>query len=210
VCTGVLSWLIEEGAAHGTDVSGLPVAVASRYSDDEPGSPWTWTTYLAARASSEQRAALESIFTGSLGGKAIVLGRFTGFVRATLPFVAGGSSGMALRRLIPYSVASAVAWTTLFTVIGYATTEPIASPDATRHANRAAAPVRRRTPATASQSPAVNANGVAWTQPARRPQSPGSGAGAGFEVRRVVAGGRPSGGSATAVRARGGGPAGVG
>jgi hypothetical protein len=70
VCMGVLSWLIEEGDADGIDLSGLPVAVASRYSDDEPGSPWTWGLYLDARASSEQRAALEGIFTGRLGGDA--------------------------------------------------------------------------------------------------------------------------------------------
>ncbi|HET7855246.1 MAG TPA: DUF1326 domain-containing protein [Gaiellaceae bacterium] len=70
VCLGVLSWLIEEGIANGTDLSGLPVALASRYSDDEPGSPWTWALYLDARATNEQRAALESIFTGRLGGDA--------------------------------------------------------------------------------------------------------------------------------------------
>jgi hypothetical protein len=66
----VLSWLIEEGAADDTDLSGIPVALASRYSDDEPGSPWTWILYLDARASSEQRAMLERIFTGRLGGDA--------------------------------------------------------------------------------------------------------------------------------------------
>ena len=70
VCLGVLSWLIEDGALDKTDLSGLPVAVASRYSDDEPGSPWTWVLYLDARASEEQRAALEAIFTGRLGGDA--------------------------------------------------------------------------------------------------------------------------------------------
>jgi hypothetical protein len=70
VCLGVLSWLIEDGAADGTDLSGLPVALASRYSDDEPGSPWTGILYLAARASGDQRAALERIFTGALGGDA--------------------------------------------------------------------------------------------------------------------------------------------
>jgi hypothetical protein len=70
VCTGVLSWLIEEGAAHDVDLSGLPVALACRYSDDEPGSPWTWALYLDARASREQHAALEGIFTGRLGGDA--------------------------------------------------------------------------------------------------------------------------------------------
>src|SRR5205823_10325622 len=58
VCMGVLSWLIQEGAADGTDLSGLPVAIAVRYSDDEPGSPWTWILYLDAHAGREQQDAL--------------------------------------------------------------------------------------------------------------------------------------------------------
>jgi hypothetical protein len=70
VCLGVLSWLIEDGAADGIDLSGLPVALAIRYSDDEPGSPWTWVLYLDERSSEEQRAALEDIFAGRLGGDA--------------------------------------------------------------------------------------------------------------------------------------------
>ena len=70
VCMGVLSWLIDEGAADGTDLAGQPVAIALRYSDDEPGSPWTWILYLDARASPQQQAALERIFTGRLGGDA--------------------------------------------------------------------------------------------------------------------------------------------
>lgn len=70
VCMGVLSWLIEEGAVDGVDLSGLPVALASRYSDDEEGSPWTWVLYLDARASRQQLAALEAIFAGRLGGDA--------------------------------------------------------------------------------------------------------------------------------------------
>lgn len=71
ICTGVLSWLIEEGQAGGTDLTGLPVTLASRYDDDEPGSPWTWMLYLDERANEEQRAALEAIFTGRLGGDAL-------------------------------------------------------------------------------------------------------------------------------------------
>ncbi len=67
---GVLSWLIEDGAADGIDLSGLPVAMAVSYSDDEPGSPWTWVLYLDIRATGEQRAALEGIFTGRFGGDA--------------------------------------------------------------------------------------------------------------------------------------------
>jgi hypothetical protein len=69
-CRGVLSWLIEDGAADGTDLSGLPVALAIRYSDDEPGSPWTWILYLDAGATDDQREALQGIFTGALGGDA--------------------------------------------------------------------------------------------------------------------------------------------
>ncbi len=53
ICMGVLSWVIEEGAADGTDLSGLPVAMAIRYSDDELFTgrlggdaethfPWAW------------------------------------------------------------------------------------------------------------------------------------------------------------------------
>ena len=42
VCTGVLSWLIAEGRVDDVDLAGQPVALAMRYSDDEPGSPWTW------------------------------------------------------------------------------------------------------------------------------------------------------------------------
>jgi hypothetical protein len=67
---GVLSWLIDEGEADGTDLAGQTAALALRYSDDEEGSPWTWVLYLDARASGDQRNALEGIFTGRLGGDA--------------------------------------------------------------------------------------------------------------------------------------------
>jgi hypothetical protein len=70
ICMGVLSWLIEEGHAEGTDLAGLKVALALRYDDDEPGSPWQWILYLDERASLKQLAALEEIFTGQRGGDA--------------------------------------------------------------------------------------------------------------------------------------------
>jgi hypothetical protein len=70
VCMGVLSWLIDEGAADGVDLGGQPVALALTYSDDEEGSPWTWILYLDSRAEDDQRDALEGIFTGRLGGDA--------------------------------------------------------------------------------------------------------------------------------------------
>jgi hypothetical protein len=67
----VLSWSIEAGHAAGTDLAGLTVALAIRYDDDEPGSPWSWMLYLDERGSEEQRAALEAIFTGRLEGDAL-------------------------------------------------------------------------------------------------------------------------------------------
>jgi hypothetical protein len=70
LCMGVLSWLIEEGSAGGTDLGGLPVVIASRYDDDEEGSPWTWMLYLDASSTPEQQAALEEVYTGRLGGDA--------------------------------------------------------------------------------------------------------------------------------------------
>lgn len=70
ICAGVLSWLIEEGHAGETDLAGLTAALAIRYDDDEPGSPWSWILYLDEAASEEQLAALEEIFTGRLGGDA--------------------------------------------------------------------------------------------------------------------------------------------
>ena len=71
ICTGVLSWVIEEGHAAGTELAELRVALAIRYDDDEPGSPWTWILYLDERANEEQQAALVAIFTGRLEGDAL-------------------------------------------------------------------------------------------------------------------------------------------
>lgn len=52
------------------------------------------------------------------GGKAILLGRFVGVLRALTPFVAG-TSGIALRRVLPYSAAGTLIWATTFTLVGY-------------------------------------------------------------------------------------------
>lgn len=67
-CTGALSWHIAAGAVDGLDMSGLNVVLAVWYSDDEAGSPWSWVLYVDERADEPRRAALESVFTGRLGG----------------------------------------------------------------------------------------------------------------------------------------------
>ena len=75
-------------------------------------------------ADAARLAGVERFFTRH-GGKALVLGRFTGFTRAVLPFVAG-SSGLPLRRLLPYSALSGLVWTATFLVIGFAFSESFA------------------------------------------------------------------------------------
>jgi hypothetical protein len=71
ICAGVLTWQIDEGQAGETGLAGLPVAMAIQYDDDELGSPWSWILYIDERASEEQQAALEAIFSGELGGDAL-------------------------------------------------------------------------------------------------------------------------------------------
>jgi hypothetical protein len=67
-CLGVLSWVIERGHAGDVTLDGLAVALATRYHDDEPGSPWSFALYIDERGDERQREALESIFLGRLGG----------------------------------------------------------------------------------------------------------------------------------------------
>lgn len=70
-CLGVLTWTIEHGAVDGVELAGCNVALATRYHDDEPGSPWSYVLYLDEQADERQQAALQSVFTGALGGDAL-------------------------------------------------------------------------------------------------------------------------------------------
>jgi hypothetical protein len=67
VCLGALSWRVLEGHAGETELAGLAVVLATRYSDDEEGSPWSFVLYLDEQADAEQRETLEAIFTGRSG-----------------------------------------------------------------------------------------------------------------------------------------------
>ena len=71
-CFGLLSWRVEQGFASGLDLSGFGVALASRYHDDEDGSPWSLVLYVDETADAEQFAALEAIFLGHAGGERIL------------------------------------------------------------------------------------------------------------------------------------------
>ena len=74
----------------------------------------------------ERRVRQVESFYDRHGGGAVLLGRFVGVVRAVSPFIAG-SSGFALRRFLPWSIAGALAWATAFTLVGYAFSESFAS-----------------------------------------------------------------------------------
>jgi membrane protein DedA with SNARE-associated domain/membrane-associated phospholipid phosphatase len=66
----------------------------------------------------EERLRSVEAFFDRHGGKAIFLGRFVGLVRAVNPFLAG-SSGMPLKRFLPYDIVGAGAWATMLLVLGY-------------------------------------------------------------------------------------------
>src|SRR5829696_7667210 len=66
----------------------------------------------------EERLEQVERFYDRHGGKAVFLGRWVGLVRAVSPFVAA-SSGMPLRRFLPYDVLAAGAMGTAFCLIGY-------------------------------------------------------------------------------------------
>ena len=67
-CFGVLTWAIEDGAAEEVSLSGCKVGLASRYHDDEPGSPWSFVLHVDERGDEGQRDALAKILLGELGG----------------------------------------------------------------------------------------------------------------------------------------------
>ena len=52
------------------------------------------------------------------GPKAVMVGRFVGIVRAVAPFLAG-ATGLQPRRFIPWSLLGTLAWSSLFTLVGY-------------------------------------------------------------------------------------------
>lgn len=52
------------------------------------------------------------------GGKSVLLGRFVGFARAIVPFLAG-AAGMRYRAFLPYNVAGGLLWSTATILLGY-------------------------------------------------------------------------------------------
>jgi membrane-associated protein len=76
------------------------------------------------RLGPERLRRVERFYAGH-GGKAVLLGRFTGVVRAVSPFLAG-ASGLALPRFLLWSAAGALLWAAAFTLVGYGFSESFA------------------------------------------------------------------------------------
>ncbi len=75
-------------------------------------------THGARFQMTEERLVTVEAFFDKHGGKAILIGRFVGLVRAIAPFLAG-SGRMSFRRFIPYDVLGAGLWATAFLMLGY-------------------------------------------------------------------------------------------
>jgi hypothetical protein len=68
ICLGALSWAIDRGHLDDVDLAGLNAVLVSRYSDDEPRSPWTFFLYVDEHGDEHQREAIARILTGAEGG----------------------------------------------------------------------------------------------------------------------------------------------
>jgi hypothetical protein len=58
--------MVEDGGAGDVHLAGLRVVIASRYHDDEPGSPWSVILHVDERGDGAQRGALEQLFLHEL------------------------------------------------------------------------------------------------------------------------------------------------
>lgn len=65
-----------------------------------------------------ERLARAEAFFARHGAKAVFFGRFVGFARALVPFVAGASR-MPYRHFLVYDALGAVVWTVGFVLVGY-------------------------------------------------------------------------------------------
>lgn len=81
------------------------------------GRPWLLRRGARLGFRRERIAAVDEFFTRH-GGKAVLIGRFIGFLRALAPFVAG-SSRMPYQRFLAYNVAGGVLWTVACVLLGY-------------------------------------------------------------------------------------------
>ena len=81
------------------------------------GRPWLGRYGHWVRISPEHLARVDAFFRRH-GGKTVLLGRFIGFLRALVPFVAG-SSGMHYGEFLLYNALGGVGWAAVTVFLGY-------------------------------------------------------------------------------------------
>ncbi len=81
------------------------------------GRPWLLRFGSPIGLRPEYLARADAFFARQ-GGKAVLVGRFIGFARALVPFVAGASR-MPYRVFLVYNAVGAVLWTVTFVLLGY-------------------------------------------------------------------------------------------
>jgi undecaprenyl-diphosphatase len=81
------------------------------------GRGWLLTHGQRLKITEERLEQVESILERR-GAVMIIVGRFLGFVRPLMPFIAGASR-MPLRRFLPYDVLAAGLWSITFCVLGF-------------------------------------------------------------------------------------------
>jgi membrane protein DedA with SNARE-associated domain len=81
------------------------------------GRPWLLRRGARVGFRRDRIAAVDAFFERH-GGKAVLMGRFIGFLRALAPFVAG-SSRMPYWRFLGYNVVGAVLWSVTCVLLGY-------------------------------------------------------------------------------------------
>jgi undecaprenyl-diphosphatase len=76
-----------------------------------------WLERLLSQRSMSMLTRVDELFQRH-GGKAVLVGRFIGFLRALAPFTAG-ASGMPWRRFAAFNAVGATAWGIAFVLLGY-------------------------------------------------------------------------------------------
>ena len=79
-CKALIGWVIDEGHMDSTDLSGLNVGLYLNAPGDLTEGGWQVALYLDDRASDEQKAALQKIYGGEVGGHPAVIASLFGKV----------------------------------------------------------------------------------------------------------------------------------
>ena len=96
-CDGTLAWHIDKGTISGVDVSGHTIAILCHIPGNILKGNWNVRIYVDDKASSAQKDALVSVWTGKLGGPvadlAKLVGRVDSIEQAPVTFEVQGVKG---------------------------------------------------------------------------------------------------------------------